>query len=78
MDGREQKVGRRGCEGELVAIGDGVLWATPCKRRRSLKRSLETAAAKAMSLGGSVVAIPIKSPVLHIYCANEKPLIKCD
>ena len=23
MDGREQKVGRRGCEGEQLAIGDG-------------------------------------------------------
>ena len=33
LDGREQKVGRRGCEGEQVAIGDGVLWATPCKRK---------------------------------------------
>ena len=48
------------------AIGDGVLWATPCKRRRSLKRSLEKAKPRAMSLGGSVVAnphqIPTKSP----------------
>ncbi|MBS7374223.1 MAG: hypothetical protein KIG57_09155, partial [Muribaculaceae bacterium] len=26
-----------------IAIRDGVSWANPCKRRRSLKRSLETA-----------------------------------
>ena len=26
-----------------LAIGDGVLWISPCKRRRSLKRSLEIA-----------------------------------
>ena len=38
-------------------IGDGVLWRTPCKRRQSLKRSLETAKVKALSLGGSVVTI---------------------
>ena len=37
---------------------DGELWATPCKRRRSLKCSLETAKVKGLSLGGSVVAIP--------------------
>ena len=30
---------------------DGELWATPCKRRRSLKRSLETAKVKGLSLG---------------------------
>ena len=45
----------KGCEGEQVAIGDGILWATPCKRGEA-ERSLEPAAAKAMSLGGSVVA----------------------
>ena len=39
---------------------------------------LGDSAATAMSLGGAVVAIPIKSPVLHIYRANEKPLTKCD
>ena len=43
-------------QGGKPAIGDGVLWTTPCKRRRSLKRSLEIAAAGAVSLGGSVVA----------------------
>ena len=43
---------------------DGELWATPCKRRRSLKRSLETAAATGKSLGGSVVAIPKMSIIL--------------
>ena len=43
----EQKVGQRGGKS---AIGDGISWTTPCKRRRSLKRSLETAEAKAMSL----------------------------
>ena len=32
------------------AIGDGVLWT--CKRRRSLKRSLEIAKPRAKSLGG--------------------------
>ena len=42
--------------GGKPAIGDGISWATPCKRSRSLKRSLETAAARVMSLGGSVVA----------------------
>ena len=41
-------------QGGKPAIGDGVLWT--CKRRRSLKRSLEIAAAGAVSLGGSVVA----------------------
>ena len=43
-------------QGGKPDIGDGVLRTTPCKRRRSLKRSLETAEAKAVSLGGSVVA----------------------
>ena len=37
------------------AIGDGVLWTTLCKRGEA-ERSLETAAAGAVSLGGSVVA----------------------
>ena len=36
------------------AIGDGVLWTT-CKRGEA-ERSLEKAAAGALSLGGSVVA----------------------
>ena len=30
---------------------DGELWATPCKRRRSLKSSLETAKVKGLNLG---------------------------
>ena len=47
------EVAKRGAK---PAIGDGISWATPCKRSRSLKRSLETAAARVMSLGGSVVA----------------------
>ena len=37
------------------AIGDGVLWTTLCKRGEA-ERSLETAAAGSVSLGGSVVA----------------------
>lgn len=45
---------------------DGELWATPCKRRRSLKRSLETAKVKGLSLG-SVVAIPTKSLIHPLY-----------
>ena len=36
------------------AIGDGVLWTTLCKRGEA-ERSLETAAAGAVSLAGSVV-----------------------
>ena len=47
------------------AIGDGVLWATPCKRRRSLKRSLEIAKPRAKSLGGSVVAIRTNPSSIH-------------
>ena len=45
-----------GCFIYTPAIGDGVWWATPCKRRRSLKHSLEPAKPIAKSLGGSVVA----------------------
>ena len=44
-----------------LAIGDGVLWTSPCKRGEA-ERSLETAKVERMSLGdGSVVAIPTKS-----------------
>ena len=50
-DGREQKVGWLGCEGEQVAIGDGVLWATSMQSEAKPKRSLEPAQAKAVSLG---------------------------
>ena len=32
---------------------DGELWATPCKRRRSLKRSLETAQSQERASGRS-------------------------
>ena len=32
------------------AVGDGILWTTPSKRSRSLKRSLETAKAEKKSL----------------------------
>ena len=38
---------------------------TPCKRRRSLKRSFEKAIAQAMSLGGSVVARILNSHDFH-------------
>ena len=43
---------------------DGELWTT-CKRRRSLKRSLETAKVKGLSLGGSVVAILTNPSSIH-------------
>ena len=51
----------KGCEGEQVAIGDGLSWATPCKRGEA-ERSLEIAKPRAMSLGGSVVANPHQIP----------------
>ena len=56
------------------AVGDGILWTTPSKRRRSLKRSLETAAATGKSLGGSVVAIPKISIILD---NNRNPWNLC-
>ncbi len=43
---------------------DGELWTTPCKRRRSLKRSLETAKVKGLSLG-LVVAIRTNPSSIH-------------
>ena len=56
------------------AVGDGILWTTPSKRRRSLKRSLETAAATGKSLGGSVVATPKISIILD---NNRNPWNMC-
>ena len=55
-----------------LAIGDGVLWTSPCKRGEA-ERNLETAAAKAMSLGRLWQAttgdckgtVAIKSWVIH-------------
>ena len=44
----------KGCEGEQVAIGDGISWKTPCKRRRS-RAQLGDSVARVKSLG-SVVA----------------------
>ena len=55
-NGNEQKVGWRRCEGEQVAIGDGISWATPCKRKAQPEAQLGAREAKEMSLGGSVVA----------------------
>ena len=38
------------------AIGDGVSWKTPCKRKAQPEAQLGAREAKAVSLGGSVVA----------------------
>ena len=39
-----------------LAIGDGVLWISPCKRKAKPEAQLGDSEIKAMSLGGSVVA----------------------
>ena len=38
------------------AIGDGISWKTPCKRKAKPEAQLGDSEIKAMSLGGSVVA----------------------
>ena len=66
----------KGCEGEQVAIGDGILWATPCKRGEA-ERSLETAKAKAVSFGGSVVAKVSDYTQASVSDSSEAPSHCC-
>ena len=70
MDGREQKDVRASkSPSEMAYCGQA---------RRSRAQLGDSEAESKEPRRASVVPIPIKSPVLHIYRANEKPLTKCD
>ena len=53
---KNKKSGGGDVRASKPAIGDGVLWISPCKRKAQPEAQLGSREAKAVSLGGSVVA----------------------
>ena len=66
----------KGCEGEHVAIGDGLLWANPCKRGEA-EAQLGDSVARVMSLVGSVVAKVSDYTQASVSDSSEAPSHCC-